>query len=57
MVEALRFTSGVSNRSNTRVTFKKIHNARFTIAHTQRSPRNASNPTPLTLTDACVVTV
>jgi hypothetical protein len=35
LLEALRFTSGVSNCSNTRVTFKKIHNSRFTIARMQ----------------------
>jgi hypothetical protein len=35
LLEALRFTSGVSNCSNTRVTFKKIHNSRFTIARTR----------------------
>jgi hypothetical protein len=31
LLEALCFTSGVSICSNTRVTFKKIHNTRFTI--------------------------
>jgi hypothetical protein len=31
LLEALRFTSGVSNCSNDRVTFRKIHNTRFTI--------------------------
>jgi hypothetical protein len=35
LLEALRFTSGVSNCSNDRVTFRKIHNAGFTIARSQ----------------------
>jgi hypothetical protein len=37
MIEALRFTSGVSNCSNNRVTFKKIHNARFTVTRVRHS--------------------
>jgi len=35
MIEVLRFTSGVSDCSNQRVTFKKIHTTRFTIVRTQ----------------------
>jgi hypothetical protein len=37
LVEALCFTSGVRNRSNDRVTFKKIHNTCFIIARTRHS--------------------
>jgi len=35
MIEMLRFTSGVSHRSNHRVTFKKIHTTHVTIVRTQ----------------------
>jgi hypothetical protein len=56
MIEALRFTSGVSICSNDRVTFKKIHNARFTIALAPHSPHNASNLQSHALAHTCVVT-
>jgi hypothetical protein len=56
LLEALRFTSGVSNCSNTRVTFKKIHNSRFTITRAQTFAAQRIESDAVRIADSCVVT-
>jgi hypothetical protein len=56
LLEALRFTSGVSICSNDRVTFKKIHTTRIALRAREHSLRNAANPALRTIAAMSVVT-